>query len=132
MNNNNIFESLKLQLSEALDKELYFPIKEELSKQNISHSLGYKKEIFKSRMEELIDNLSYSLSFSYNVLQDAIISYYLRIEKYRVSDNVYQINNIKVLIENNHITLNHITDNSTIILTPQEFELIKLIRSNKE
>ncbi len=47
---------LKLEIAQAIDNTLYFPLKEELKEQNVTHSLGILKECLKQKIEDIIDN----------------------------------------------------------------------------
>ncbi|MFH0903612.1 MAG: hypothetical protein V1854_00280 [Methanobacteriota archaeon] len=56
-----LIESTKLTLAQVLDMELYQPVKEELRQYDITHSLEVKKEQFKNRMEEVLNELKVEL-----------------------------------------------------------------------
>jgi hypothetical protein len=49
-----IIEAIEIELCEKLDTELYFPVKMQLEKFNIIHSLGIKKENFKSIIHDVL------------------------------------------------------------------------------
>jgi len=40
-----------MKLTGVLDSELYIPVKIELAQQKVTHSFGFKKELFKEKME---------------------------------------------------------------------------------
>lgn len=48
---NEIFETINYRLAVMLDMLVYIPVKQELTKYNVIHSLGQRKESFKSEME---------------------------------------------------------------------------------
>lgn len=58
---NKLIDANLLAFAEILDTDLYLPMKQELKEHNITHSLGFKKELFKSKVERLFENLKKDL-----------------------------------------------------------------------
>ena len=56
-----MINAAQLVFAELLDSELYLPVKQELAEMNVNHSLGFKKELFKSKVEILFQNLKTDL-----------------------------------------------------------------------
>lgn len=54
---NELIDKTLYKLTDLLDDELYLPIKKELAQQNVTHSLGFKKELFKEKIEKEFNNL---------------------------------------------------------------------------
>lgn len=54
---NMLFSEIAFKLAESIDEELYLPVKNELSKHNITHSLGIRKEEFKDIMVKSLNEL---------------------------------------------------------------------------
>lgn len=52
-----LLNAAQLALADALDNELYQPVKEELRQYDITHSLGMKKELFKHKVELIFEDL---------------------------------------------------------------------------
>lgn len=52
----NLFNRIQLNIAEYLDRELYLPVKAEIGDE-IPHSLGIKKEMFKNYIEEQMELL---------------------------------------------------------------------------
>ena len=65
ININALFAAAQLALAEALDRELYLPVKEELK--HHYHSLGQKKELFKGHMEKIINDLRENLQLAADI-----------------------------------------------------------------
>jgi hypothetical protein len=59
-----LIDSTKFKLAQILDEQLYQPVKEELKQYDVTHSLGIKKEMFKERMERVLDDLKTELLLS--------------------------------------------------------------------
>ena len=53
-NSDDVFERLEADICYELDAMVYFPVKEELARQGVTHRLGMCKEDFKSKVAELI------------------------------------------------------------------------------
>ena len=58
---NKLINAAQLAFAEILDTDLYLPMKHELKEHNITHSLGFKKEQFKSKVERLFEDLKKEL-----------------------------------------------------------------------
>lgn len=56
-----LMNAAQLALAELLDRELYEPVKQELKQYHITHSLGIKKELFKQKMEQVVEELKKEL-----------------------------------------------------------------------
>lgn len=56
-----LINATQLTFANILDSDLYLPMKYELKEQNITHSLGIKKEMFKIKVEGLFENLKKEL-----------------------------------------------------------------------
>ncbi len=52
-----LMNAAQLDLADLLDSELYQPVKQELKQYHITHSLGIKKELFKRKMERVLEEL---------------------------------------------------------------------------
>lgn len=52
-----LIDVAQLVFADLLDSELYQPMKLELAQCNVTHSLGFKKELFKNKVECLFENL---------------------------------------------------------------------------
>ncbi|MBU0599023.1 hypothetical protein KKF61_08635 [Patescibacteria group bacterium] len=58
---NKLINAAQLAFAEILDTDLYLPMKQELMQHDITHSLGFKKEQFKSKVERLFEDLKKEL-----------------------------------------------------------------------
>lgn len=47
-----MIDDIEIELCYNIDAELYFPVKQELSKVNVTYSLGHRKEDFKSLLSQ--------------------------------------------------------------------------------
>lgn len=54
-----LIENLNLRLAEYIDSQFYFPLKEELK--GTTHSLGFKKELLKEKIESELEKLKKEL-----------------------------------------------------------------------
>jgi hypothetical protein len=54
-----LIENLNLRLAEYIDGQLYLPLKEELK--GTTHSLGFKKELLKEKIESELEKLKKDL-----------------------------------------------------------------------
>lgn len=52
-------QNINLRLTEYIDVEFYLPLKEELT--GVSHSLGFKKEMLKDKIERELNDLKKKL-----------------------------------------------------------------------
>lgn len=48
---NELLDKSLRNITNSLDDELYLPIKFELQQKNVTHSLGFRKEFFKEKIE---------------------------------------------------------------------------------
>lgn len=54
-----LIQGLNLRLASYIDRDLYLPLKEELK--GTTHSLGFKKELLKQKIESELENLKKEL-----------------------------------------------------------------------
>lgn len=65
MTNKNLdgaIQKINLRLASYIDEEFYLPLKGELT--GVTHSLGFKKELLKERIERELDELKKTLKES--------------------------------------------------------------------
>lgn len=56
-----LFQELNLRLAEYIDGQFYLPLKEELK--GTTHSLGFKKELLKEKIESELKKLRKELDY---------------------------------------------------------------------